>query len=209
MSAIVRAPRKASRKRSVALFSAPNSSSLISSMVHDRTEASSRPIMTILTTAVASMNMETGVMPPPWPPETDSLTVVGSAAGAAASAAGAAASAAGAAVDAAAAGAAAGVAASCARTGELAIRTAAPAIARRIFVFLLSSIVRQFLLWSDTWNPRHGPRQSAVPIMKFHHRRDRARRVEPPPQRSFENNRRRQGPGHNIPVAPTCKQECG
>ena len=33
-----------------------------------------------------------------------------------------------------------------ARTGELAISAAAPAMARRIFVFLLFSIIRQFLL---------------------------------------------------------------
>ena len=40
----------------------------------------------------------------------------------------------------------AGSAGACARTGVLAIRTATPAIARRVFVFLLFSIVRQFLL---------------------------------------------------------------
>src|SRR5690606_18177202 len=109
--------------------------------------------------------IEIGVMPPPWPPPTASPTVAGSASAAVASAAGAAASVAGATASAAGAEAgAAGAAASCARTGELAIRTAAPAIARRIFVFLLSSMFRQFLLWSDSWNPRHGPRQSAEPL---------------------------------------------
>jgi hypothetical protein len=93
--------------------------------------------MTTLTTMVASMNMEIGVMPPPCPPPTVSFTVSGFAA-----------SAAGAMAVGAAAGAAAGVgsAGAWARTGELAISTAAPAMARRMFVFLLFSIIRQFLL---------------------------------------------------------------
>ena len=89
--------------------------------------------MTTLTTTVASMNMEIGVMPLLWWPPTASLTLSGLASGVAGAAA---------------AGAEAGVgsAGACARTGELAIRTAAPAMARRMFVFLLFSIVRQFLL---------------------------------------------------------------
>src|SRR5690606_39050740 len=154
MSARLRAPRYSSRKRLVFLFSELNSTSLMSSSVQEKIEARTRPAITTLTTGCAIMNMAIGVRPaPPWPAAASSA---GAASSAAASAAGAAASAAGAAASAAgaeAAAGAAGAAASCARTGELAIRTAAPAIARRIFVFLLSSMFRQFLLWSDSWNP--------------------------------------------------------
>ncbi|GAA0213647.1 hypothetical protein GCM10009081_30630 [Brevundimonas nasdae] len=117
-------------------FSEPNSKSLISSRVHEKMDASSRPIMTTLTITVASMNIEIGVMPPPWCEAAASSAGAASAAGAASG------------VAAPAAGAVAGVgsAGAWARTGELAIRAAAPAMARRIFVFLLFSIVRQFLL---------------------------------------------------------------
>ena len=91
--------------------------------------------MTTLTTTVASMNMEIGVMPPPCAPPVVSAMVAGSASGVAGAAAGAAVEAAG-----------VGSAGAWARTGELAISAAAPAMARRMFVFLLFSIVRQFLL---------------------------------------------------------------
>src|SRR5690606_22167381 len=143
-SAMVRAVRNPSRKPSVLRFSLANSISLMIRIVQEKIDASSRPIMTIFTTAVASMNMEIGVMSA-W------LEAAASSPAAAASAAGASATGAASGVAAGAdAAAGAGVVVSCARTGELAIRTAAPAMARRMLVFLISSIVRQFLLFGLT-----------------------------------------------------------
>ena len=61
MSVIERAPRNASTKRSEALFSDMNSKVFTTSRVHERVEASRRPIMIDLTIGVASMNICTGV----------------------------------------------------------------------------------------------------------------------------------------------------
>ncbi len=61
MSAMERAPRNASRKRSVTRFSEPNSKILVISRVQERTEARARPTSTTLATTLASMNMVTGV----------------------------------------------------------------------------------------------------------------------------------------------------
>jgi hypothetical protein len=138
MSLIERAPRKASRKLSEVLFKERNSSSLVTSMVQVRTEQSSKPIITTLTTGSASRNIWIGVSLPAF------LIWVGAASApplaTAEDAAGAAAS------DAAASEAAAGAEGDCASAGAPVINAKAPIRAARELVRLISSIFRQFLV---------------------------------------------------------------
>ena len=66
MSLMDLAPRNASTKRSEERLRLPNSMSFVTSRVQEKIEASTRPIITTLTTGSASRNMVIGVRRRPW-----------------------------------------------------------------------------------------------------------------------------------------------
>jgi len=147
------------------LFNALNSRALVTRMAQDRTEQSSRPIMTVLTTGSASTNIwKTPALPAFFICGGSSSAGAASAAGAAASAAGAAASAAAGAAASAAAGAAG--AGSAAKAGALLMSAMAPRSAMKGVVRLISSICRQFLLGLARLG-RGSSRQSVSSLVNF------------------------------------------